>query len=86
MDPAGPNPGWDGTGSGRDGPNPGHPTSVSFLQEIVQFHLKFHLGVFRRFVVDILKFIPEFESLEKDSSRLSYDFSKFRVCISKFCR
>ena len=53
--------------------------SVSFPLEIVQFHLNFHLGVFTSFVVDILRFIPVFEPLENDFSRLSYDFWKLQV-------
>ncbi|PRQ24230.1 hypothetical protein RchiOBHm_Chr6g0270091 [Rosa chinensis] len=35
--------------------------------------------------VDISKIISELKSHEKDFSRVSYDFSKLRICIRKFC-
>ena len=55
---------------------------VDFSLKTVLFLWEFEGSVFTKVVVDISKIILELESLEKDVSAFSYEFSKLLFCCS----
>ena len=58
---------------------------AAFLLKSVHFSWVFEVVVFIKVIVHMLNTNPEFESLNNEFCRLSYDFPKLRVCNRKYC-